>query len=202
MKYKKVSKEPSRWKIIDSKYILKNNKTHVLCRCSCGTEREVILKNIKSGVSKSCGCISREKTTARNTKHGLRFTKAWRAWQAMKNRCYNKNIRQYKNYGGRGIQVCDEWKNDFMSFYNYIGDAPVDKTLDRIDNDGDYEPGNVKWSSAKEQCNNKGNNRKINGKCISEISRSLGGGHSLVAKRLKRGWSIERAISEKTHARL
>jgi len=188
------------WVVLDSNEIHRDNKIYVKCECECGNTKEVILKNLKTGRSKSCGCVGRKKTTDRNTKHGMRLTKTWRIWQAMKNRCYNKNTIQYNNYGGRGIEVCDDWKNSFMSFYNDVGEAPADKSIDRINNDGNYEPNNVKWSTSKQQCQNKGNNRKINGVCISEISKSLGGGHSLVAKRLKRGWSVDRAINEKTNA--
>lgn len=187
------------WTIINDTQIIKNNKVYVLCRCKCGVEKEVILKNIKTGRSMSCGCVGKSKLLKRNTKHGKRFTKEWRAWQAMKNRCYNKKLAHYKNYGGRGIEVCDEWLNNFEAFYKHVGNSPKGTSLDRIDNNGNYEPGNVRWATKKEQAQNRNTNNKIKGVCITEISKSLGGGHALVAKRLKRGWLIERAISEKTH---
>lgn len=186
--------------IIDETKIKKGNCFYLTCKCDCGTIKEINIKNLKSGQSKSCGCIRRNKLITRNLKHGKRFSRTWRIWQAMKNRCYNKNTIQYKNYGGRGIKVCDKWLNDFNSFYNDVGEAPLGRSLDRINNDGNYEPKNVKWSTSIEQGRNKSTNRKINGVCISEISKSLGGGHSLVTKRLKRGWDIQRAITEKTHA--
>lgn len=189
------------WTIVNEEKIYKNDKVYLLCRCQCGIEKEVIVKNLKSGQSTSCGCVRRANLSKRNTKHGLRFTKTWRAWQAMKNRCYNKSVVAYPNYGGRGITVCDEWKNDFNAFYDYVGEAPPDKTLDRIDVNGNYEPGNVKWSSSKEQGQNKRNNTKVDGVCISDASRALGGNHSLINKRLKRGWSLERATTEKSHAK-
>lgn len=118
----------------------------------------------------------------------------------MKNRCYNKNVIQYKDYGGRGIRVCEKWKNDFISFYNDVGEPPEDMSLDRIDNNGNYEPSNVKWSTIKEQTRNRRSNRKIDGVCISDISIGLGGSHSLVAKRIKRGWSIKKSITLKSNA--
>ena len=118
----------------------------------------------------------------------------------MKNRCYNKNVPGYKNYGGRGITVCDEWINSFETFYKDVGDPLPNQTLDRIDNNGNYEPANVRWADRKEQARNKRTNNKINGVCITDISKNLGGGHALVAKRLKRGWDVERAVTEKTHA--
>ncbi len=197
-----MNKKYDRWTVLSPNKIYKDNKVYFNCKCKCGVVREVIIKNLNSGISKSCGCLNKEKIIKRNTKHNMRFTKVWRAWQAMKNRCYNKNIKQYNNYGGRGIRVCDEWRNSFMAFYNDVGDAPKNKSLDRIDNNGNYEPNNVKWSTVKEQCQNKQNNRKINGKCLTEIDKSLGGKNGIVSKRLKRGWSIKRATTEKTNANI
>lgn len=190
------------WKVVDDKRIKITAYWYVRCVCKCGTERMVRIQNLNSGKSKSCGCIGRGKTIKRNTIHNKRFDKIWGIWQAMKNRCYNKNMVQYKNWGGRGITVCDEWKNSFVAFYKAVGDPPRGKSLDRINNNGNYELGNVKWSTAKEQMRNKSNNRKINGICISDISKELGGADSLVGKRLKRGWSIENAISIKSNAQL
>lgn len=118
----------------------------------------------------------------------------------MKTRCYNKNIPQYKNYGGRGVTVCDEWRNDFSAFYDFFGDIPEGLSIDRINTDGNYEPNNVRLATAKQQCQNKTNNHKINGVCITEISKQLGGRQALVGKRLRRGWDIEKAITEKSHA--
>ena len=189
------------WNVLSENKIYKNNKVYLSCKCDCGTERDVIIKNLKSGVSKNCGCLRNKKTSERNFKHGRRFTRTWRIWQAMKNRCGNPKATGYLLYGGRGITVCDEWKNIFKSFYNDVGDAPKDKSIDRIDNDGNYEPRNVKWSTKKEQAGNRRSNRRINGVLISDISIGLGGANSLVAKRIKRGWSIERATTEKTQCK-
>jgi hypothetical protein len=196
-----MNKKHNLWTVLSTEKIYRSNHVYLSCRCDCGTVRDVIIKNLKSGVSSSCGCERNRKTTERNTKHGKRFTKVWRVWQDMKARCYNKNRRQYCNYGGRGIKVCDEWRNSFIAFYEYIGDVPKGKTLDRIDNNGNYEPGNVRWATPKEQCQNKTNNHKIKRRCISEIDKDLGGRGSLVSKRLKRGWSLERAITERSHAK-
>lgn len=187
------------WTVIDENKIHRDNKVYLLCKCECGTEKEVIIKNLKSGVSKSCGCLNIKRLKERAT-HGKRHTRVWRIWQAMKNRCYNPNVKQYKNYGGRGIKVCDEWKDNFVAFYDYMGDCPEGFSIDRIDVNGNYEPGNVRWSSPMRQMSNKTNNRKINEVCITYISKELGGSHSLVAKRLKRGWSIEKATTTKSNA--
>jgi len=190
------------WLVLGEEKIHKENRVYLKCICDCGTLRDVIIKNLKSGVSSSCGCIGRKKTIERNTKHGKRYTKVYKTWQDMKARCSNKNMKQYKDYGGRGIRVCDEWEGDFMAFYKVVGDAPKNMTIDRIDNDGNYEPSNVKWSTVSEQCQNKRNNRKIDGVCINEIDKKLGGRSGLVSKRLKRGWPIKRAITEKPHERI
>ncbi|MEI6532488.1 MAG: hypothetical protein WCO06_01470 [Candidatus Roizmanbacteria bacterium] len=190
------------WKVINEEKIYVGERVYLMCQCDCGTIKKVIIKNLKSGVSQSCGCIRSKNLIERNTKHNKRHTKIWRIWQAMKNRCYNKNFTQYERYGGRGIKVCDSWKNEFISFYKDMGNPPVGKTLDRIDNNGNYEPSNCKWSTPREQMRNKSSNHKINGICITDISKSLGGGHALVGKRLKRGWSVEMATTLKTNANL
>lgn len=190
----------NKWTVLSQEKKHKGKCVYLSCKCECGVIRDVIIKNLKSGVSKNCGCVRNKKTSKRNFKHGLRFSKIWTVWRGMKHRCYNKNARQYKDYGGRGIKVCDEWKDDFMAFYNVMGDVPKGKSIDRIDNDGNYEPSNVKWSTAKQQNRNRRSSYKINGINLTDIDKSLGGSDGLVSKRLKRGWSLERAITTKSNA--
>lgn len=188
------------WKVINTKRFYFKNYSYLTCQCECGVIQKVNIKNLRSGSSKSCGCVNIKKIIDRNTKHNRRFTREWRIWQAMKTRCSNKNIIQYKNYGGRGIKVCDEWKNDFMSFYKDMGESPIGSSIERIDNNGNYYKGNCRWATPKEQTRNKSNNHKINGICITDIDRSLGGNAGLVFKRLKRGWLIKNAITLKSNA--
>lgn len=185
--------------VLNENRIYRDNRIYWLCRCECGTTKEVIIKNLKSGTSKSCGCLQKKQIIERSTTHGKRHTRVWRIWQAMKTRCNNEKMPQYRNYGGRGISYCKEWEL-FENFYKDMGEPPRGMSIDRIDNNRNYEPTNCKWSTHKEQGRNRSSNRKINGICITEISKGLGGRHSLVAKRLNRGWSVEKAITTKSNA--
>lgn len=130
-----------------------------LCRCDCGNEISVASNNLRRSHTQSCGCLQREATTKSNTTHGKRKTKLYSVWNTMKARCFNCNSKSYKDYGGRGIKVCDEWKNNFQAFYNYVSKLPhfceEGYTLDRINNDGNYEPNNVRWATRKEQVHNR-----------------------------------------------
>ena len=125
-----------------------------LCKCDCGNEKIVNGYNLRNGNTKSCGCLHKEKMT--NKKHGMTETPEYNSWIGMKDRCYNPNNKEYDYWGGRGIKVCDEWLHDFATFYNHVGSKPgPEYSIDRINNNGNYEPGNVRWATALEQSNNK-----------------------------------------------
>ena len=136
----------------------RGNHYYWKCLCSCGAEKIVQGCSLRNGAILSCGCLQRENAGAANTKHGLSRSKIWGIYKAMKQRCYNLNNKRYKNYGGRGIRVCEEWKDDFLAFYNYVSQlehfGEKGYSLDRINNDGNYEPGNVRWATASEQNRN------------------------------------------------
>lgn len=123
--------------------------------CDCGTEKVINLSNVRKGRTASCGCLWLESVTAKRpdiTKHGLNLHPLYNTWRGILNRCYNESRHNYKYYGGRGITVCDRWRNSMALFLEDIGDRPSPKhTLDRIDNDGNYEPGNIRWAEWHDQ---------------------------------------------------
>ena len=124
-----------------------------LCRCDCGNEIICRLPNLKSGTTKSCGCYRKFVSSNRRDCHHLQNTRIYRIWCGMKRRCYNKHNEHFDRYGGRGIIVCDEWKTDFMNFYDWAMSNGYDDKLsiDRINNEGNYEPSNCRWANQKQQ---------------------------------------------------
>lgn len=127
-----------------------------LFRCSCGNEAIKILSNVREDHTTSCGCVRKETMSRigfRNERHGYTGTRTYVSWQGMRNRCENPSNADYENYGGRGIEVCDRW-TVFENFVADMGDRPARKSLDRIDNNGNYEPANCRWATASEQRRN------------------------------------------------
>ena len=145
-------------------------KTMYLCKCSCGTMKTVEGAALKNGRVKSCGCFNSEITGERFRKHGLRGSKAYSTWYGIKNRCFNKKQPRYKDYGGRGINLCKEWADSFQEFYAFVSKLPHafedGYSIDRINNDGNYEPGNVKFSTSHEQNMNRRNSHGVGCKAV------------------------------------
>lgn len=168
----------------------------LLCRCDfCGSEKWYPKANIVNGYTKSCGC------SASKIKHGEWHTRLYGIWSGMKRRCYVTTCKMYKYYGGRGIKVCDEWK-DYIPFRDWaLSHGYTEKlTIDRIDVNGDYCPENCRWSTYLVQQNNRRNNHIIEyqGKeyTVSELARKHDVSPTLVSGRLRKGWSIEEALSK------
>ena len=181
-----------------------DNKSHVIlwaCRCECGKEAIVSAGNLKSGKSKSCGCLKNEMTTARNMcrstdgrpTHGMSGTRLHRVWLGMKARCQIKSSSGFYKYGARGIKVCDEWQ-EFEPFKNWAlaNGYSDDLEIDRIDNDGSYEPGNCRFVTKKQNALNKRTSRflTINGeaKTVVEWADEAGVIERTIRSRLARGW--------------
>ena len=165
----------------------RNKNNHILynCKCSCGKSKKILGSSIRSGASKSCGCLQKESIT----KHGMDRTPEYKAYQSMHQRCYNKKSKQYKGWGGRGIDVCSEW-HDFNKFYEDMGDRPEKHTLERLDNEKGYGPDNCIWATPKEQALNRRNSIKVmhHGKeiTVKEFASSIGLTESGARKRLKK----------------
>ena len=169
------------------------------CKCECGNTVIVRGNELKSENTKSCGCLIYER---KNIKHGMRNTRLYCIWSGMKSRCYTKTNPAYNRYGGRGISMCEEWNRNFMAFYNWAMDNGYTEglSIDRIDVNGNYEPYNCRWVTAKEQSDNKRcnilitiGNETLN---LQQWCDKIGIKRSTVNTRVRMcGWSYERALT-------
>ena len=179
-----------------------------VCRCVEGVVKVVAGQSLVSGHTNSCGCLQSEITGKRSTIHGMAKTPLYNVWASMIERCENRNGRTYSRYGGRGIRVCGRWRKSFEKFLKDMGPRPDGSgingkraaySIERIDNDGNYEPGNCRWATQTEQTRNRKTNRMITvgseTRCLSEWARIKGLQHRVIAKRIDRGWSAEEAVN-------
>jgi hypothetical protein len=170
-------------------------KSYWNCVCECGTVRKVNGKNLTLGTSSSCGCYVAEI----NTKHGMSRTRVYSIWEGMKQRCTSPSSSYWYRYGGRGIKVCERWQS-FENFYADLGEPPSKQhSLGRIDNDGDYEPSNVRWETLEQQNNNKVLNHKVTidgvTKTLTQWAEENGLKPSTVMSRVSYGWSDYDAVT-------
>lgn len=196
-----IGQKFGRWTVIARSENNKENRAMWLCRCECGNEKIVVGKDLREGKSLSCGCLKSEILKKIKTKHGKSNFKLLYVYYTMKGRCYNKNDIHYKYYGERGIIICKEWLDDFKNFYTWAINNGYQEglSIDRIDNNKGYFPENCRWVTQKEQCRNTRKNHIVtyNGKtqCLSAWAEELGIKRSTLQRRLRVGWSIEKALT-------
>lgn len=184
------------WTVTGNPYLTKNG-WYAECTCSCGRVKRVKLDNIRAARSKSCG----HNNGRHFVTHGMYRSAEHTSWRHMLERCKNPNCKDWPHYGGRGIKVCPEWEGSFETFYRDMGDKPDGMSLDRIDVDGDYEPGNCRWATGKEQARNTRENVVVSYKGqsrpISEWAEILGMDyHTLYCRLQIHGWEVVRAMEE------
>lgn len=176
----------------------KRNRAQWICKCDCGVVRAFDGANLRYGAIKSCGCLSRQKTVERLLTHGESASSEYQSWRAMMKRCYSVNDIHYHRYGGRGIQVCTRWF-DVKNFLEDMGRRPAGLTLDRINNNGNYEPMNCRWATRQEQSRNTASNRLLafrgQLKCLAEWAEITAIRQKLISNRLADGWTVEAALT-------
>lgn len=176
-------------------------KYHYDCICDCGKKTSVNFYRLRDGITKSCGCYQSDRTRETNSTHRMSKSRAFRIWSEMRTRCNNPNSTCYKRYGARGISVCDRWNESFPAFYEDMGDPPgPDFSIERIDNNGNYEPSNCRWATAKEQARNRSSSAIVNfrGKdmTIAELAETTGVRYGILESRVvKYRWSVEEAVT-------
>lgn len=168
------------------------------CRCECGRETTVMGYYLTNGHTKSCGCLKVDSSTT----HGMSKTRVYKIWSDMITRCYRKCHGSYKDYGGRGITVCDEWRNSPEKFieWAFINGYSDELSIDRIDSNGNYEPSNCRWATRKEQANNTRRNHRIvyNGKTqtLKQWAEELGISYKMMTGKIHSGYSLDEIIKE------
>lgn len=180
----------------------KHGEAAWLCECKCGTRKIIPGSKLRNGTTKSCGCMKRELCGVKNRTHGMKGTRLYNIWSKMIQRTTNQNDNEYGDYGGRGIGICEEWRNSFEFFmkWSYENGYADNLTIDRKDNNKGYQPDNCRWVTNKENCRNKRNNHCLtyNGqtKTITEWAEITGLGKEVIRYRIvKMGWSAEKALT-------
>jgi len=183
------------WLVVSRLHKLGGGKTRWYCTCDCGAEKSVLATHLVRGNTKSCGCqvgAGNAERNRANAKHGMWKTNEFAIWTGMLARCNNPSHHQYHRYGARDIKVCQEWQESFLAFYKHLGDRPSPRhSIDRIDNSKGYEPGNVRWATPIEQCNNKTNNVWLEAEgrrwTVAQYARHTGVSSNCIRSRMKRG---------------
>ena len=181
--------------LIDKIRIEGRRGTFWICRCSCGSLPIRYAGHIRAGQAKSCGCVK-----GANRTHMMSHSPEYKAWDNARSRCYREKDIKYPLYGGRGIKMCDTWRSSFEAFFSDMGQRPSPKhSLDRVNSNGDYEPGNCRWATIGQQNNNRSSNRHVlvNGKrlTVAQASVLTGVPHATILGRIDRGVPDEEAVA-------
>jgi len=171
----------------------------VLCRCECGTEKLIATGSIRSGDTRSCGCLHKETAGAHLKKHGMFNRPEHTVWRKMVERCTSPKCKDFPRYGGRGVGVCAAWLESFANFYADMGPRPDGMSIDRIDNDGNYEPANCRWATKAQQSANRSDNVHIEHcgrrQTLTQWANEAGLRPGTLWHRIRAGWPAERALT-------
>lgn len=184
--------------VVQSLVVGSSPKTFV-CLCDCGGVRRIAYGSLRQGYTRSCGCLRRETTSTRRRTHGGRYSAEYRSLMHAIDRCENPNSKDFKDYGGRGITMCDRWRNSFANFIQDMGPRPGLKfSIGRINNNGNYEPGNCRWETQEQQSNNTQRSRFVNFRgqilTLAQVAKSVGIKRRTLQYRVDHGTSIEDAV--------
>lgn len=175
-------------------------RSHFRCKCECGVIVIVLGSNMKRGDTRSCGCLHRDQLVKRSTTHGSRYRAEYLSWAGAKGRCFNARNKYFARYGGRGITMCDRWRYSFATFLADMGSRPANAELERINNDGAYEPSNCRWASRTEQVRNRSTTRRLTWmgvtRTLAEWASHCHLDVDTVENRYELGWSPERILTQ------
>jgi hypothetical protein len=186
------------------RFLEMRRQSYWLCQCVCGNQSEAAVGSLRSGAVRSCGCLRVDTVRARELKHGMAHEPEYAVWGSMKARCHRPRDAGFAKYGDRGIVVCERWRSSFENFIADMGRRPSDDhSIERINNDGNYEPSNCRWATKSEQMSNRRgwgsvSQVEIRGvrKTTAAWARELGTSQTTIDCRIKRGWSPERAVTQ------
>ena len=189
--------------VVVAESAVRNRQGRILwdCTCACGGKATVRGGDLQQGKTTSCGClvVERARAMGKASVHGMTGTPTWKSWESMIARCYRATDTSFKNYGAKGITVCDRWLQSFANFFEDMGERPANSTLDRKENNKGYSKENCRWASPRQQANNKGNNVSLFYKgrtlTVATWARKLGLPAATIYTRLRKGWSVPEALT-------
>lgn len=195
-----------RWTVVSRAENDPKGQSRWNCKCDCGTERDVPGVTLRGDRTHSCGCLKTELTIARSTKHGhsssTTISPTYHSWVGMTQRCSNPKHKDYDRYGGRGITVCEKWRT-FSGFLEDMGEKPEGSSIERAENDLNYDKDNCKWATVSEQANNKSNNRVVEfdgeSLTVAQWAIKTGINNNTILDRLNRGWDVKNVLTKEVN---